>query len=145
VTVKRVIYCSRAVVDFDPEALIGLLRTARQRNERAGISGMLLYCRQSFLQMLEGDALALDETFDRIKADPRHTRIRELQNTEISRRMFADWSMGFEHVSDDDLATHLDGYTPATSYPMLNPDFIVDAAIAETLLGLYTTARHTTS
>jgi hypothetical protein len=45
--------------------------------------------------------------------------------------------MGFEHVDDEDLAEDLDGFTPATTYPLLNPDLITNAGVAETLLKLY--------
>ena len=56
---KRMIYCSQAEIDFSPEELVELLELARLRNAEAGLTGMLLYCSQSFLQMLEGETEAL--------------------------------------------------------------------------------------
>ena len=134
---RRIIYCSQATHDFTPDELIELLRLARIQNERANLSGMLLYCSQSFLQVLEGDSDPLDATYARITADGRHTNLRRLLDTEVPGRLFGDWSMGFEHVDDEDLADELDGFTPATLYPLMNPDLITNAGVAQTLLTLY--------
>ena len=134
---RRIIYCSQATHDFSPEELVELLGIARSRNEPAGLSGMLLYCSQSFLQMLEGDSAALDGTYERISADSRHTNLRLLLDAEVSDRLFPDWSMGFEHVDDEELAEELDGFTPATLYPLMNPDLITNGGVAQTLLSLY--------
>ncbi len=134
---RRIIYCSQASYDFTPEELVQLLSVARRRNEPAGLSGMLLYCSQSFLQMLEGDSDALDTAYQRISKDDRHTHLRLLLDIEISERLFPDWSMGFEHVDDEELAEELDGFTPATLYPLMNPDLVSNGAVAQTLLTLY--------
>jgi hypothetical protein len=139
--VKRIIYCSRASYDFAPEELISLLKTSRANNERAGLSGMLLYCGQSFLQLLEGDGQALATVYGRILADERHTHLRLLADAEVSAALFPDWTMGFEHVEDEDLALELDGFTPAMEYPLVNPDLISNAGVATTLLQLYAKNR----
>jgi len=135
--VKRIIYCSQAAYDFGPDELVDLLESARALNGRAGLSGMLLYCSQSFLQMLEGEAEAMESTYARIMADGRHLNLRLLMDAEVAAPMFPDWSMGFDHVDDEDLAEELDGFTPATTYPLLNPDLITNAGVAQTLLTLY--------
>ena len=134
---KRLIYCSQATHDFGPEELVELLEQARGRNMGDGLSGMLLYCSQSFLQMLEGDDEAVDATYARVEADDRHTNVRLLMNAQVATRLFPDWSMGFEHVDEDEIAEELPGYTPATQYPLLNPDLITNAGVAQTLLSLY--------
>ena len=102
---------------------------------------MLLYCRQSFLQLLEGDAAALDATYGRIFSDGRHTNLRLLLAAEVSSPLFPDWSMGFEHVDDEQLAGELRGYTPQTKYPLLDPDLVTNAAVAQTLLKMYAQNR----
>ena len=134
---KRLIYCSQATHDVSPDELVTLLELARERNAAAGLSGMLLYSGQSFLQMLEGDDAALDATYDRILVDERHMNLRLLKDAQVNVRMFPDWTMGFEHVDDEDLAEELDGFTAAIRYPLVNPDLITNAGVAETLLTLY--------
>lgn len=138
---KRIIYCSQATHDLSPDELVALLETARHRNEQVGLSGMLLYCSQSFLQVLEGDASALDATYARIFADPRHTNLRLLMDATVAAPLFPDWTMGFEHVDDEELAQELDGFTPALDYPLVNPDLITNSGVALTLLGLYARNR----
>jgi hypothetical protein len=139
--VRRIIYCSQATRDFGPDELVQLLGLARERNTAAGLSGMLLYCSQSFLQLLEGGSQALDRTYTKIAADDRHTNLRLLMDTEVAAPLFPDWSMGFEHVDDEEMAQELDGYTPATLYPLMNPDLIINGGVAQTLLTLFAKNR----
>ncbi len=138
---KRVIYCSQATHDVSPDELVALLEVSRRNNEKVGLSGMLLYSSQSFLQVLEGDAVALQETYARIGADDRHANLRLLMDADVAAPLFPDWTMGFEHVDDEDLADELDGFTPATEYPLVNPDLVTNAGVAQTLLKLYAKNR----
>ncbi len=138
---RRVIYCSQATHDVSPDELVELLEKSRRNNERVGLSGMLLYSSQSFLQVLEGDAVALQQTYARITADERHDNLRLLLDAEVAAPLFPDWTMGFEHVDDEDLAEDLDGFTPATDYPLVNPDLVTNAGVAQTLLKLYAKNR----
>jgi hypothetical protein len=138
---KRMIYCSQATVDFSPEELVSLLELSRVNNQESGLSGMLLYSSQSFLQMLEGDPAALEETYERITADDRHVNLRLLLNADVSTRLFPDWTMGFEHVDDEELADDLEGFTPEIEYPLVNPDLITNGGVAQTLLTLYAKNR----
>ena len=138
---KRLIYCSQAAYDFTPDELVALLDHARRRNEETGLSGMLLYSSQSFLQMVEGDEEAIAATYARIRADERHTNLRLLMDAEVSARLFPDWTMGFEHIDDEDLADELEGFTPAIVYPLVTPDLITNGTVAQTLLTLYAKNR----
>ena len=138
---KRIIYCSQSTIDFSPEELVDLLECARVRNAESGLSGMLLYCSQSFLQMLEGDPAALAETYARISKDDRHNKLRLLMDSEISTRLFPDWTMGFTHVDEDELADEVDGFVPETDHPLVNPDLITNGQVAERLLSLYAQNR----
>ncbi len=138
---RRIIYCSQATYDLSPEELVELLEKSRRNNERDGLSGMLLYSSQSFLQMLEGEEEPLRSAYERLDRDSRHTNLRLLADVEVTQEMFGDWSMGFEHVDDEELADELDGFTPATQYPLVNPDLVTNAQVAQTLLSLYAKNR----
>ncbi len=139
--VKRIIYCSQATYDFSSDELVALLEVSRRNNESVGLSGMLLYSSQSFLQVLEGEPTALAATYGRIAADDRHSSLRLLLEAEVTAPLFPDWTMGFEDVDDESLAEELDGFTPATEYPLVNPDLITNAGVAITLLKLYAKNR----
>jgi len=134
---NRIIYCSRATWDVSPDELVELLRVARRNNEAAGLSGMLLYTSQSFLQVLEGEPGALHTTYERILADPRHCELRLLLDAEVIGALFPQWTMGFDHVDDEELADSVPGFVPATIYPLVNPDLVTNAGVAQTLLSLY--------
>ena len=71
---RRMIYCSQATFDFSPEELISLLELAREKNQASGLTGMLLYSSQSFLQVLEGDATALAEDLSADRRRPASRR-----------------------------------------------------------------------
>ena len=64
-----------------------------------------------------------------------------LMDAEVATPMFPDWSMGFEYVDDEEIANDLDGFTAATTYPLVNPDPITNAGVAQTLLSLYAKNR----
>jgi hypothetical protein len=138
---RRIIYCSQATYDVSPEELVTLLDVCRRNNAVAGLSGMLLYSNQSFLQVLEGEPDALTTAYGRIEADDRHTNLRLLADVPTATALFPDWTMGFEHVDDEELADEVDGFTPATLYPLVNPDLISNAGVATTLLTLYAKNR----
>lgn len=101
------------------------------------MSGLLLYCNQSFLQVLEGETEPVEALYQKIEKDPRHDKLRLLSRAPITVRKFPEWSMGFEHVDEDVLIETLPGFKPATQYPLVAADLVRNGAVAETLLGLY--------
>lgn len=87
-----VVYTSaaqRAAPDLE-----GILEVSRRNNAQRGLTGVLLFAEGNFIQALEGPKDALDATYARIAADPRHRQIIDLFRTPISERHFPDWSMG---------------------------------------------------
>jgi len=95
----EIIYESRGSFPFGPDDLHAMLAQARQRNEASGVTGVILYDRGVFLQVLEGDAAAVEATFARICRDPRHRNLFVLRRAPIAQHSFADWRMGFLSVS----------------------------------------------
>ena len=72
-----------------------LLRTSRSNNERSGLTGLLVYSRGSFLQVLEGRESSVDATFERILTDPRHSACEIVREERIFEPDFGEWLMGF--------------------------------------------------
>jgi hypothetical protein len=135
--VIKVVYASEATHELAAPDLIGLLEESRDRNLSLGITGLLIYAHGRFLQQLEGDDAAVDAVFQSIANDPRNTNLRLLSRTTATDRRFAGWWMGFDHPDDLTLAGRLPGFKASTRYPLVDPDLIVDATVAETLLALY--------
>ncbi len=69
----QLIYTSEPTVEFSSQDIRELLAVARARNKISLITGMLVFCDQQFLQVLEGNAPVVIRTYDRIAADARHS------------------------------------------------------------------------
>ena len=98
-------YVSRAAAAMTQEALLSLLQQCLANNEASGVTGMLLYGNGTFLQVLEGEEPALDAVIEKIRKDPRHSKIQFLYRKPVTQRQYADWSMGFRRISAQDLQT----------------------------------------
>lgn len=88
-------YCSAATRLLDSEALAELLRVCRANNERAGLTGLLLYHDGSFMQVLEGESEAVRAAYRRIQNDPRHRSLIKLAEAPLPQRNFGRWAMAF--------------------------------------------------
>lgn len=100
----RLVYISQTVRPFSSDDLLHLIRRCREGNAKNGITGVLLYHHECFIQVLEGKEETLNQVFKLIQKDPRHKNVTELERTEISVRQFEGWSMGFEEVNEAQLA-----------------------------------------
>jgi hypothetical protein len=90
----RLTYASRAVAGFDPDELQAILRQSKHNNPGHGITGLLCYSGGIFMQTLEGGRPAVNQLYNRIAQDPRHTEVVLLNYEEIGERRFTGWSMG---------------------------------------------------
>ncbi len=89
----RLLYCSRAV-DTSPVAIDSILAQSRQHNPVTGITGILCYGGDIFLQAIEGGRMAVSELYGHIQKDPRHKDVALLHYEEITERRFGGWTMG---------------------------------------------------
>lgn len=91
-TTVQLVYASRPF-GYDDLALSGILASARHHNRRDGITGALICREDLYLQMLEGDAEVIKNTYERIRRDDRHTSVELLLTTDIEARLFPEWAM----------------------------------------------------
>ncbi|MGN7187623.1 BLUF domain-containing protein [Microbacterium enclense] len=91
-------YVSTAAESFDDAALAALLAQSRASNHEHDLTGMLLYRRGRFFQVLEGSQDAVDELMTKIRRDPRHTDVRVLLTEQLDERRFSEWTMGYEPI-----------------------------------------------
>ena len=92
------VYVSRAVAPMSRDDLVDLLRRARAHNEAARLTGILLYRRQTFVQLLEGQRARVESLYASILRDPRHTGVTTVVARDQLDRQFPDWSMGFSNL-----------------------------------------------
>ena len=90
----RLMYASRAVEPIRQEALQAILKTSTGWNPKLGITGVLCFSGDVFMQVLEGGRMQVSALYNRISQDPRHRDVALLSFDEISERSFAGWSMG---------------------------------------------------
>lgn len=100
-----VVYTSTASRPFRQTALEHLLETCRRRNAEHDVTGMLLYRGDRFIQVLEGPRNIVSSLIETIRRDSRHHDLRVLLDDSVSRRRFADWTMGYQAFRDADRST----------------------------------------
>ena len=111
------IYRSWATHVFNEAALAEMLHIARQHNQQARLTGLLLYAQKQFLQVLEGPEPALSTLYVRIQADLRHGHVHLLAYGPIAARAFPDWRMGF--APQNATLPELTGFLPLATAPGL--------------------------
>lgn len=90
----RLLYASRAAQPLSPEVIDAILTQSRAHNPEHGVTGILCYSGDIFMQVLEGGRDAVCELYNMIARDDRHREVRLLSYEEISERRFASWTMG---------------------------------------------------
>ncbi|KAI8593228.1 Acylphosphatase-like domain-containing protein [Geranomyces variabilis] len=98
--IRQLVYLSQAVVST-PAAFGSILESARNRNERDQISGMLLYNNGQFMQCLEGSPEKVGQVYKDISKDDRHDHLAILLDHTVQRRDFDSWLMAFKDLSLD--------------------------------------------
>ena len=92
---QRLIYISTSRAVISSAELDGILAVSRRNNARVGVTGLLVAGGRRFLQALEGPTEAVEATFRRIGADPRHFAVVTLRRDTVATRTFPDWTMGY--------------------------------------------------
>jgi len=91
----RLLYVSRAVDrDCNKAAIESILEASRAHNLHNGITGVLCYGGGIFLQAIEGGRTAVNDLYNHIVTDARHTDVVLLHYEEITERRFGGWTMG---------------------------------------------------
>lgn len=93
----RLLYASRAAEPVTPELVESILRSSHTHNPALGITGVLCYGGDVYMQVLEGGRAAVNNLYNKIVRDARHREVMLLQYEEIAARRFAGWTMG--HVN----------------------------------------------
>jgi len=95
----RLLYASRATAPLTAPVVDSILAQSRAHNPRLGITGVLCYSQDLFLQVLEGSRDAVCELYNTIVRDERHDHVRILSYEEIAERRFGNWTMGHVDVT----------------------------------------------
>ena len=111
------IYRSQATQPVTEQMLKEILAQSRRRNPGMGITGMLLFFDNKFMQLLEGEESEVKLLYKDICADSRHTEVVTLREGPVLGRLFPEWSMSFRSLSPKEVAAepaYKDVYTPGS-------------------------------
>jgi class 3 adenylate cyclase len=91
---KRLTYISKCSDTISDEEIENIGTVSVKNNQKLDLNGVLLYAHGMFFQVLEGEKDKVDQVYEKIKKDPRHTDIVCLKaENNISERVFSEWSM----------------------------------------------------
>ena len=91
---QQLVYTSSAAAPFSQEDLAQIALSSRTHNASSEVTGAILYHDGNVMQVLEGPAEAVEDTFQRICSDPRHHSVVPIYQSTVPERTFADWAMG---------------------------------------------------
>ena len=95
----RLLYASRATASFSTAIVDSILEQSRKNNPSQGITGILCFSDDLFIQVLEGGRDEVCELYNKIVRDDRHCDVRILTYEEISERRFGGWTMGQVNIA----------------------------------------------
>ena len=115
---RQLLYVSSARAGKEPD-VPSIVAASIRNNRRAGVTGLLWTDARRFLQVLEGADGDIRATFERIRADPRHSGVVVLHDRPIAAREFGEWAMARRAPGDSAdafdmrMARALQGASPA--------------------------------
>ena len=95
----RLLYASRAAAPLTPAVLDSILEQSRANNPDAGITGVLCFSDDLFIQVLEGGRDEVCGLYNTIVRDNRHAHVCILSYEEIRERRFGGWTMGQVNIA----------------------------------------------
>lgn len=137
----QLIYMSSTNYPFSERELVQLLEEARERNEQQNITGLLLYKRGRFMQILEGEEEQVVRLYETIKKDTRHYQIITLAKTAIDERMFGDWKMGFVNLQSLK-SENIPGYADFLNRTFDLKTLVPDTSLAYKFLNIFRAYIH---
>ncbi len=97
----RLIYLSYARPGLGYSDLRDIMDKSEVNNAKAGVTGMLCFGNNIFLQILEGNRKVVNQTYHRIVQDDRHHSPEIMDFRPIQARQFGEWSMKLVQLDDN--------------------------------------------
>ena len=94
----RLVYVSTARAGLSDEDIAHILNVSQSNNYERYLTGFLAHNGQSFMQALEGEQGEVQEIYNRILNDHRHTCVTQILGEEITERAFPNWAMNYYRV-----------------------------------------------
>jgi len=98
----ELLYVSVETYPLTKQEVTALLEKSRKKNDKLGVTGILVAYKKHFLQVLEGERDTIFELFDTIRKDERHASVIIFWDSPIQERGFQDWTMAFLDFNEMD-------------------------------------------
>ena len=95
----ELVYCSTIAPGTLLPEVFAIQKQAQTNNATRQISGLLVFNKRFFLQVLEGPSAEVQALYARIALDKRHRNVRTLGQASIESCHWANWSMGLMGLS----------------------------------------------
>jgi hypothetical protein len=102
-SIYRVLYTSQCSPEVNEEEVFKIIKHAQEKNTAQGITGMMLYVDDNFIQVLEGEKEQVKALYQKISMDQRHFAIKTVLEGFIPKRLFENWTMGLKILTKMDL------------------------------------------
>ncbi len=112
-------YASRANPDVSAKDFNEILQQANENNAENGITGMLIFNKNYFLQTIEGPRAQINRLLYSLIADIRHHDLQVIETRELKHRDWAKWSMNYASPTQANAAIYLKYSTTLDFNPYL--------------------------
>ena len=112
-------YASRANPDVSAKDFNEILQQAQANNAANGITGMLTFNKDYFLQTVEGPRAQINRLLYGLIADQRHHDLQVIETRELKHREWAKWSMNYASPTEANAAIYLKYSTTIDFNPYL--------------------------
>lgn len=92
---KQLIYVSKSDSKLSINELSKIFEEATRRNKIASITGFIVYNKEYFMQVIEGCEDKINNLYEVIAQDSRHTNLLLLGTRDNDIRDFEDWNLGY--------------------------------------------------
>ena len=123
--IYTICYLSSANYTLNIQDLENIFKITLKNNIQNSISGILIYAEGNFLQVLEGEELALKALFQKIKSDKRHHNLITLLSKKNKDRIFESYQSGFSIVAKKADMKSLKNYLKFLNDNMLDANHLI--------------------
>ena len=99
----QLVYYSISNIKITAEIIYDIRKLSVRNNSKRKITGCLLYHDNIFLQLIEGEKEDINNLYESIEKDKRHSAVTLVMEENVKERIFSGWSMAFHEFNSSDL------------------------------------------
>ena len=97
-------YRSVALNKINSVEITKILNISREFNLKNNITGCLLFYKNEFVQILEGEQDVIEKLYAKIEKDKRHSNVTLIAKKVKNERTFKNWAMAYHEITNDDIS-----------------------------------------